>query len=152
MIRATELIIGLATIALANVSGCGRDASTAPPDIQYGASVCAECNMIISDERFASALIIDGERGVETLLFDDIGDQIRFEQSKRPQTILARWAHDHDSLAWIHAEDAVYLHAEALHTPMASGIAAFADRASAERLQDSVGGEIKDFEALWSAP
>ena len=61
----------------------------APPDIRYGEDVCVECNMIISDERFASAIGYEVAPGrYETASFDDIGDMLDYA-AKHP--ISRRW-------------------------------------------------------------
>ena len=46
-------------------SGCGRRSDTGPPELHYGQDVCAACNMIVSEERFAAAVVarIDGAAG-----------------------------------------------------------------------------------------
>src|SRR5690606_1291959 len=51
--------------------GCRAADPDAPPSIAYGESPCAECGMIISDDRFGVATVVEGPRGPETLLFDD---------------------------------------------------------------------------------
>lgn len=142
-------VVCVASIGAA-LGGCGGQDSSGPPEIQYGVSVCADCNMIISDERFASAAIVRGERGAEALLFDDIGDQIRYERERPELEIIARWTHDYATRAWIRAEDATFVHSPDLPTPMASGLAAFEERDAANRLLEEVGGETLTFEELWA--
>lgn len=106
--------------------------------------------MIINDERFASAVIATDERGGATpLLFDDVGDQIRYEASRPELEILARWVHDHGTNRWLRAETAHYVRSPRLHTPMASGIAAFEDESVAAKLATELEAEVIGFEAVW---
>lgn len=109
--------------------------------------------MIISDERYATALVVEDDRGrPEALLFDDAGDQIIYERENPTGTVLARWVHDQQTHAWLPAESAWYIRAESLPTPMASGIAAFAHKADAERMAGELNGVVLTFEQLWFAP
>ncbi|MCL4222114.1 MAG: nitrous oxide reductase accessory protein NosL [Phycisphaerales bacterium] len=133
--------------------GCARVDPQAPPDVTYGVSVCADCGMIISDERYATALVVEDARGrPEVLLFDDAGDQIIYERENQTGKVLARWVHDQQTREWLRAESAWYMRAKSLPTPMASGIAAFAQKADAERLAGAHNGVVLTFEELWFAP
>lgn len=139
--------------AAAALAGCSDVDASLPPDVTYGVSVCADCGMIISDERYATALVIEDERGrPEALLFDDAGDQIIYERENKTGKVLARWVHDQQTNAWLPAESAWYIRAKSLPTPMASGIAAFAQKADAERMASELGGVVLTFEELWFAP
>lgn len=135
-------------LSAAHVAGCRAEAELGPPEIRFGESVCALCDMIISDERFAAAILVDGPRGPEPRLFDDIGDLIAYEKGNPGTSVLARYVHDLGTLRWIEAGGATFLRSETLHTPMVSGIAAFADRADAERQRAEAAGEILTFDLL----
>jgi copper chaperone NosL len=129
--------------------GCSRTNPDAPPTVYYGESVCTECGMIVSDERFASAVIIRDNHGrLETLVFDDVGDQVIYEKARPELDIVRRWVHDYAGTAWIPAESAHYVKAAAIHTPMASGIVAFADPAAAEAMAKEHGVEVIRFSDL----
>ncbi len=148
MIRSL-FVLTITILSLFIVAGCGDDAADGPPVVHLGEDVCAECGMIISDERFAAATIIEDERGGATsLLFDDFNCQINHEMNHRETVIFNRWAHDHSTMEWLPATDAVYVRAPDLRTPMASHIAAFAKQADAEALQTDLGGDILNFEAM----
>lgn len=132
------------------IAGCEAPSADRPPEIRYGESTCVDCDMIISDERFAAATMVKDSRGrIEALLFDDVGDQIRYEREHTELVIVARWVHDYGTKAWIPAEQAWYLLSPALHTPMASGIAAFAKQSDAQAAQQEFGGDVLGFGALW---
>ena len=131
------------------LGGCGSESNDGPPDIRYGDSVCTECGMIISDERFASATVVDGDRGKENLVFDDFSCQMNFEAKHDEIVIVDRWAHDHGSLQWIHMADAWFVQSDQLLTPMASHIASFASQEDAAAFAEPIDGDTKDFQSLW---
>ncbi|MEZ4676418.1 MAG: hypothetical protein R2932_19510 [Caldilineaceae bacterium] len=77
----TILIVGILLIVLV---ACGGATVTPdmPPEILYGEDVCDQCNMIISDERFAAGLVVELEPGeFEHRIFDDIGDLLAYEKA-----------------------------------------------------------------------
>jgi copper chaperone NosL len=136
------------------LTACDEDDPDAPPTITYGVSVCTDCDMIISDERYAAATIVADSRGrPESLLFDDIGDQTNYESSHEGLTILSHWVHDHTTREWLRAEDAIYVRSPALRTPMASGLAAFASQAKAETAASELAhADVLTFADLFSHP
>ena len=128
--------------------GCGEQSAVLPPSVVLGDSVCDECNMIISDERWATATIVQGARGPEPRLFDDFNCQVNYE-SRLPgeQSVIARWAHCHESRQWIDAENAHYVISARLRTPMGSNTAAFLARVDADTLCSANGGQTVGFHA-----
>ena len=142
--------IGLGSVlAMMVLSGCGADSDGGPPNIRYGDSICVECGMIISDERFATATIIDGDRGNEPMTFDDFNCQMIFESKHTEFVIVDRWSHDHGSSEWISMADAWYVKSDQIRTPMASHIASFATEADAESFAEPIDGEVIRFAPLW---
>jgi len=142
-------LLPVALIALAALGACAEDDPTAPPEIVYDSSVCDFCNMIISDSRFAAATIVEDEAGRPApRLFDDYNCQINDEAEAPDRVVLTRWVHDHDSREWIRADEAHFVIADELRTPMASHAAAFADRAAADRAASQFNGEVADLDAL----
>ena len=135
--------------AVVVIQGCGSSAVDGPPEIRYGDSICIECGMIISDERFATSTIIVGDRGDEPLLFDDFNCQMIFESKQTDLTIVDRWSHDHGSLEWLHTSEAWFVRSDQLSTPMASHLALFESQASAKEFAESLGGEVIDFQTVW---
>ncbi len=107
-----------------------------PQPIALGEDDCGLCKMIISEQNYAAQARFDGT----TEKYDDIGCLgERLAGATAPQ---AMWVADQRSGAWIDARAAVYVHAPELKTPMASGLAAFADRAAAERFAAEKKGRI----------
>ena len=144
--------VGAAAAVLA--AGCGRRELSGPPELRSGRDECAECGMLIHDDRAASAMLVERDRRREHLLFDDIGCMLDHERERgalwRP---VEGFVHDHATREWVGSGAAVYLltSGAALQTPMGSGIGAFAGRAGAEEAQGQFGGEIMDYRALAAA-
>jgi copper chaperone NosL len=124
-----------------------------PPMIAYGEDVCDQCGMIIEDERFAAGLVVEvAPDRYEHRIFDDIGDMFAYvEEADVQSSIAAYYVHDYASLAWIDARQAIFVHAENLHSPMGHGLAAFAKRADAETQAQVWQGEILDFSQVGAA-
>ena len=109
--------------------GCGGDQAdvTAPPEISYGRDTCHRCGMIISDDRYAAALVAaDGTSEV----YDDVGEML---QSVSETGLNGRraWVHDWSSRQWIDATAAIFIRTAPELTPMGTGYIAF------ERPQDA---------------
>lgn len=156
--RFATMLIPAAGLALV---GCGDQSADGPPAVRLGHDVCAECNMIISDARWATATIVPGPRGPEARLFDDFNCQVNFENQHVDAEIIARWSHDYVTGAWLKTEEAHYLFSRHLRTPMGSNAAAFSARSGAEAAlsllatqhsptpDDAQAGEIVDFATAW---
>lgn len=123
------------------LSGCARDESLDPPQIRFGQDVCAECGMIVSDERFAGAIqLIDvhGER--QTLLFDDIGEMLKYQPPSHQR--MKAWVRDADTKAWLDAQTAWFNVKSEQQTPMATGVSAHASESAAAASARAHGGTI----------
>lgn len=148
----TNRIIGFVfAFILTTLAGCGSELEDGPPMVRLGDSLCAECGMIISDERFTTATIIVGDRGNEPKLFDDFNCQMIFESKYTQFTVVDRWCHDHGSSEWIQMDDAWFVKSDQLHTPMASGIAAFKNKPDAESFAMPIQGQVMDWDSLNNA-
>lgn len=139
----------LAAIAILP-TGCGEQAPDGPPTVRLGDTLCDECNMIISDERFVTSTIVDGPRGPEPRLFDDYICQANYESTHPDLRVLTRWSHDYTNAEWIDTDKAFFLISDELHAPMASHAAATTTKNQADQLQNTLGGEIVSFQSLWS--
>jgi copper chaperone NosL len=128
--------------------GCGAEDASGPPGVNYGSDLCTECSMILSDERFAAATVIQGPRGPVTLLYDDYNCQINHAGKHPELVVLNRWAHDHGTGAWVESSAAYFVHSERIRSPMASRLAAFASMPGAEAMAAELGGRILSFEAI----
>ncbi|GAB4386544.1 MAG: hypothetical protein Kow0022_15900 [Phycisphaerales bacterium] len=143
---AWNAVVGAVLIA----TGCGRPQPDRPPAVRLDDSVCDQCGMIISDVRWATSTIIRGERGPEARLFDDFNCQVNYEQDHPDLPVLARWSHDHATQEWMKTDQAVFLVAPALRTPMGSHAAAFGNRSDADSAASTHPGTIMTFEQVWA--
>lgn len=132
------------------LSACARGATAAtPPEIRYGEDTCTECNMIISDPRFAAGYAYEITPGrFESLAFDDIGDLLAHLAKHGERKIVAWYVHDYATEEWLDATTAYYVLSDQIHTPMNHGIAAHATRAAAEALAQSKAGAVLDWNGL----
>lgn len=130
------------------LGACGRAQTLEPPVLHYGQDLCAHCGMIVSEERFAAAAIVeDGDGRYEARVYDDIGCMVAAGQPV-PGRIVARYVHDHDTLEWTAADAAVYVRSATLATPMLSGLAAWEDRKRAETGAARYDGSLLGFSEL----
>jgi len=150
-VNTTHITTALLGIAFAlTVPSCNRTEQGGPPKIMLGDSTCRECGMIISDERFATATVIQSEHGKEALLFDDFNCQLNFEHQFPDLDITNRWSHDYSSLVWFETESGSFVKSPEIRSPMASGMAIFQDRSEADAFSKPVSGEILEFETAWT--
>lgn len=139
-----------AIAALAFVTaGCSRAPRTDPPEIRYGEDLCARCNMIVSEERFAVSSRVDtAEESGIGLVFDDVVCLFAHERSHPEQTVRIRFVRDEPSRRWIDAGRAAYVRSDAIRSPMSGGVLAAEDDAQVEALATRFQGERMDFDAL----
>ena len=126
------------------LAGCGSADPSRPPVVRLGQEACENCRMIISDERFAAALVnADGE----TLKFDDLGCLIQHEtDGGRPTTVY--WVRDFKGNGWLNARDAVFVHARSLVSPMGFGLAACTTAQAAADAAKKAGSRMLRFDEL----
>ncbi len=116
-------------VALALVAGC-HDAAPWPPvptSVALGEDACAGCLMITSDARFGAQLH-DRQGGVQQ--FDDLGCWQKAVAGTHPE-LVASFLRSFPEGAWIRADRAFVVRSAELHSPMGSGLAAFATREAA---------------------
>ena len=150
----TNRLIFILLFSLTVFTACGGGkGKIGPADIHYGEDLCAECNMIISDPRFASSYskqVGDGE--YETLAFDEIGNMLLYA-SKHPEDKVVGWfVHDYETEEWIDATAAFFVVSEQIKTPMNYGIVACAEKAAAEKLANELAGELLTWDELRLRP
>jgi len=129
---------------------CARgDTAIKPAEIHYGQDACAECNMIISDPRFAASYARELSEGrYAAIAFDDIGDMLTHAQ-KHPEHKIAGWyVHDYQSKEWLDATQAFYVFADGIRSPMGHGLAAHTRREAAQQMATTVKGEVLTWVAL----
>jgi copper chaperone NosL len=147
----TRFCFLLSAAALLAVPACTPDERSGPPAIRYGLEECAECGMIISDERFAAAILVADDAGGHYLLFDDTGDLLEYERTHPGLPVRERFVHDAGTKAWVDARSAWYVLAESVQTPMGTGILAYADHAPAAQAAARHAGRLMRFADLAAA-
>jgi copper chaperone NosL len=137
-------------IALAVLAACtGGPTTPEPAKIRFGETTCTECGMIISQPKYASSFAYaESEGRFKSLPFDDIGDMLAYMRKHSDLIPVGAWVHDYISEEWIDAEGAYFVHSDAIRSPMGHGIAAFADRATAEQFAGEIGGQVLDWDHL----
>jgi len=136
------VVFGVLAPAFAlSVSGCDRGDPWAPPEIYYGQDVCDTCGMIISDDRYAAAIIEGDGSGVKRRLFDDVGEMLAVDTGERQ---VHRYVHGFQSGHWLDAGDAVYVLGPEIQTPMATGVVAFESAQAAQQYAGEHGGRVMD--------
>jgi len=130
------------------LSSCGSKSSEPlPPEIIYGQEMCDRCGMIISDVRFASAILLNNG---EYRKFDDVGEMLAYQNDHPDEQVDALFVHDYLSEEWIRGETAFYVQSEDLQTPMGSGIVAFANQVEAESFAVEWHGKVQSLDDLRS--
>jgi copper chaperone NosL len=137
-------------IMLFVVTACSGPAGEAqPPEIHYGEDVCDACGMLISEPKFAAASV---DQDGAAHKFDDIGDLMDYYIDHAGAPVKAYFVHDYASEKWLRAETALFIVSPQIQTPMAHGIAAYADRAAAEAAAQKYGVPIMSFDELRQMP
>jgi len=127
---------------------CSREGDHGPPSITLGDSMCNECGMIVSDERFATSSVIMGDRGRQPMIFDDFNCQFNFEHKHPELEVITRWSHDYGSSAWAETAKGWFVTSPEIHTPMASSMVFFQSRSDADQFAESVSGTVVSFESI----
>lgn len=143
-----------ALVAALLLAACSSEVLTGPPALRPGRDMCAECGMLVSEERHASALLVD-DRGLRShLVYDDIGCMLDAEaEGLDGKTVLERHVRDLGTGTWLAAESAAFLvtDPDRLPTPMGSGIGAWSSPAAAATAAQQHGGMVVDLAQLRAA-
>jgi len=145
-----QRLLGLLLLLGIILGACARgDPQIKPAEIHYGQDACAECNMIISDPRFAASYAYEMSEGrYASLAFDDIGDMLMHAQKHPEHKIVGWYVHDYQSKEWLDATQAFYVFAEGIRSPMGHGLAAHTTREAAQQMADALNGSVLDWVVL----
>lgn len=128
-------IMMLVLVVLLLASACGTK-EYKPQEINEETDKCVICNMSVKDDPYATQIITkDGQ----SLKFDDIGCMNEWKLQNGTETVGAEFVRDHNSGNWIKYEKAFYAYDATFVTPMAYGIIAFENQASAQAYIDEQG-------------
>jgi copper chaperone NosL len=126
------------------LAGCGKPDLSQPPTIRLGEEACAYCRMIISDQRFAAAIV---DEAGEASKFDDIGCLVEYADEHVPLGAVS-WVGGFDGRKWLDAREATFVYSSRIVSPMNHGLAAFADARAAAMLATDPGSQILRFTEL----
>lgn len=136
------------------VPACDREPLSGPPNLRLGRDECAECGMLINEDRCAAGLVVETPPGSGRrthLLYDDIGCLLDAELNRAAEfTIIERYFRDHAERTWVRAESAACVIAppDKLPTPMGSGMVGFASPDAADSAASAAGGAKTDYAGL----
>ena len=144
---------GLFAASVMIASGCGGPELSGPPELRLGRDECAECGMLIAEDRCAAALLVEVDRRREHRIFDDLCCLFDYRAKHADEAVIGAFVRDYGAGGWIGAPTAAYVLAEPDRqpTPMASGMVAFADPAAAAMRATDTEGRVLDYEALAAA-
>jgi copper chaperone NosL len=149
MIRAITIFVTAAILL-----GCSRHPQAlAPPEIQLGQTDCAQCGMTVSDDRYAAAVIVETSAGDRlTKVFDDIGCFAAYLREQHDGQVLAQYVKDYSTRGWLVADQALYVHADSIRSPMAYGLLATATQDTAQTIAKDKNGKVIRFSNIQAAP
>ncbi|MBI4373048.1 MAG: nitrous oxide reductase accessory protein NosL [Candidatus Omnitrophica bacterium] len=130
-----------------SAAGCGKVDLESPPKIRYGKDICSECGMIVSEQQFAAASV---DQDGNMSKFDGIGCLI-LHQAKQTSSAHRTWVRDYKTEEWIEVNNAFFVNAENLVTPMGFGLIAFSSEEAARQFVRDEGGSpvgLRDLPAL----
>jgi len=131
MIKYFHAVIGLAVLAACTVK---------PEPLQFGTDTCHACKMTLMDNKFGGELVT--KKG-KVFKFDDLNCMVNFYHSGhvQPEDFGHKLVVDFLNPGVLtEAEFAFFLKSDRVRSPMASGIAAFADEPSLKKHKKELGG------------
>lgn len=150
--RAAFLLAALLLAAPLLSAGCGRSGA---PRVALG-TPCATCGMEVRDPRFAGASVagrsVRAYDSIECALRDLSAADRATDPSPAPANrSRSLYLSDHAS-GTLHRSDSLWIVRADIASPMGGGLAAFLDRAEAERIAAARGGRVLPIDSLVPAP
>lgn len=133
--RALEMLIVFC------VAGCGGGVLE-PAELVLNEEACSLCRMAVSQKPFAAQAVA---RSGRTDFFDDIGCLAQWTPGEEETALFVA---DYETGDWLDATKAHYVRSERLHTPMASGLAAFGVGERARSAARELDGRVLDWEQI----
>ncbi len=144
------LFCSLSLLGVALPAGCSGPPLSGPPSLRLGRDECAECGMLINEDRSPGAFLLDESGRRRHVLFDDAGCLLDFQRKNTEAGVINAYVRDYETRDWLDASAAHFVLADPdrLPTPMGSGIAAFGDATRAQAAQQKFGGDVLSYAAL----
>lgn len=136
-------VTGLAAVLLA--AAC---AVPGPRPVVLGTDACSHCHMTVADPRFVAQLVTTTGK---VFIYDDAGCLATALRDGVVEAADVRSAWVTDFLApanLLEAETAWFVQADAIHSPMASGLAALSSQAQADSVAAATGGTVLRWAAV----
>lgn len=127
--KATSQALGL-MLLFSTLSACSNSEAQ---EIKLHKDRCSNCEMSISDGRFGAEIITVKGRAYK---FDDVFCMLNYIKEQKVE-FQSYYVHDYTKKnVLIDAKNAFYVKSESLNSPMRGNIAAFADKAEAQKFAD----------------
>lgn len=138
-----------AGLAAMLITACGSGSLSGPPELHVGRDECAGCGMLISEDRCACALLVDDAGERSHLVFDDLGCLLDYRAAHPEQQVVEVFVRDYAARNWVRGAEACFLAPDpAVHTPMGSGLIAFATAQAAQAQRSNSGVAIVRYDGL----
>lgn len=134
-------------LSIGILSGCGKEASYEPVEINPDIDVCEVCNMSITEPQFATETIMkDGN--VHT--FDDIGCMVEFLEDTSKDEIGESFIRDTETGEWAVLNQSSFVYDKESWTPMSFGVLSFSSKEKAENyIKKHPSGQLLSYDDLW---
>lgn len=123
-------------------------AAPGPRPAVLGAELCEHCHMTVADERFVAQLVSTTGK---VLVYDDPGCLANAVQEGRvePARVHSLWVTDFLAAgSLVPAEEAWFVRADGIRSPMASGLLALSSVRQADSVAAALGGVVLRWEAV----
>lgn len=125
-----QKLIGLILVGTMFITGCTGVSQNARA-INENTDKCAQCNMMVADDSFATQLVTSEGKSYP---FDDIGCmEIWVRESNLNANGTKKYVRDSNTGKWLNFDEATYVYDASIRTPMAYGVIAFATVEEAEQ-------------------
>ncbi len=147
MMRKLKVGIMMIAAVLVAISGCGKEQSYEPEEINPDIDACNICNMSIAHTDFATQLILEDGTVHK---FDDIGCMMEYiNGAGKEEKIMKKYVRDVETAEWIELEKAGFAYHEDFWTPMAYGVLSFESEEKAKQYIEKEGkGKLLSYQEI----
>ena len=123
--------------------------STEPQEIQYGHEECHFCTMKISDDRFASQLVLTTGKALKFCSIECMVRNVNRSKTLDKKDIDNYYVIDMTMPnKFVEANSAIYLISKKISSPMGENLAAFSSKSKADEMKRKWDGEILTWNKL----